>query len=81
MQAKITLSMDEAVIQKAELLAKRRGVSISRVFSDFISTQTIDLPRAEDLPSITAFMLGSICSDVLDISEKDYYKHLEDKNL
>ena len=83
MQAKLTLRVEEAVIRQAKLLAKRRGTSVSRIFGDFISAQTEDLPSAEDLalPPITAAMLGSISNYDLDISEKDYYKHLEDKNL
>lgn len=75
--------VEEAVIRQAKLLAKRRGTSVSRIFGDFISAQTEDLPSAEDLalPPITAAMLGSISNYDLDISEKDYYKHLEDKHL
>ena len=83
MQAKLTLRVEEAVIRQAKLLAKRRGTSVSRIFGDFISAQTEDLPSAEDLdlPPITAAMLGSISNYDLDISEKDYYQHLEDKHL
>ncbi|MCH6258086.1 DUF6364 family protein [Puniceicoccaceae bacterium K14] len=80
MQSKLTLRVEEAVIRKAKLLAKKRGTSVSRIFGDFIATQTDDLP-SDDLPPVTASMLGAIRKRGVDVDEDDYGKHLEDKYL
>lgn len=80
MQTKLTLRMDEAVIRKAKLLAKRNGSSVSRLFGDFIISQSMNLPKDEDLPPITASMLGALCGNDFNLNEEDYYKHLEEKH-
>lgn len=80
MQSKLTLRVEEAVIRKAKLLAKKRGTSVSRIFGDFISNQTEDLP-IEDLPPVTASMLGVLRKEGNDVDEEDYRKHLENRYL
>ena len=80
MQAKLTLRVEEALIRKAKRLAKKRGTSVSRIFGDFISNQTGDLP-SNDLPPVTASMLGAIKKEGVDIDEDSYRKHLEDRHL
>jgi len=78
MQSKLTLRVEDAVIRKAKLLAKKQGTSVSRIFGDFISSQTEDLP-SQDLPPLTSSMLGVIRKDGDPINEDDYRKYLEEK--
>lgn len=80
MQAKLTLRVEEALIRKAKQLAKKRGTSVSRIFGDFISAQSDELP-SDELPPITSSMIGIIRKEGTEIDENDYHKHLEDKYL
>lgn len=80
MQSKLTLRVEDAVIRKAKLLAKKRGTSVSRIFGDFISSQTEDLP-SQDLPPLTSSMLGVIRKGDSTVKEDDYRKYLEEKYL
>jgi len=77
MQSKLTLRMEDAVIRKAKRIAKQRGLSVSRIFSDYISTESED-SLMEDLPPLTASMVGAIGQDV---EESDYREYLEEKYL
>ncbi len=77
MQSKLTLRMDEAVIRKAKRLAKRKGNSVSRIISDFISEEPED-PELEELPSVIASMVGILGSE---LDESAYKEHLEEKYL
>lgn len=80
MQAKLTLRVEEALIRKAKQLARKRGTSVSRIFGDFISTQSDELP-SDELPPITSSMIGIIRREGTEIDENDYRKHLEDRYL
>ena len=80
MQSKLTLRVEDAVIRKAKLLAKKRGTSVSRIFGDFISSQTEDLP-GEDLPPLTSSMLGVVRKGDSTVKKDDYRKYLEEKYL
>ena len=80
MQAKLTLRVEEALIRKAKQLAKRRGTSVSRIFGDFISKQSAELPT-DDFPPITSSMVGAIKRKGVEIDQESYLKHLEDKHL
>lgn len=80
MQSKLTLRVEDAVIRKAKLLARERGTSVSRIFGEFISSQTEDIPSPE-LPPVTSSMLGVIRKGDDPVNEKDYRKYLEEKYL
>ncbi len=80
MQAKLTLRVEEAVIRKAKSIARKRGTSVSRIFGQFISEQTEEFPT-DDLPPITASMVGAIRREGNEIDENTYRDHLESKYL
>ena len=77
MQSKLTLRMEDAVITKAKRLAKKQGKSVSKVISDYITKEPEDM-TVEELPPITASMIGALGGQVI---EDDYKKHLEEKYL
>lgn len=59
MQTKLTLSVDKDFIEQAKAYAKKRGISLSKMFQDLLSkkikaeqVQDVDLP--EDLKEIYA---------------------------
>lgn len=80
MQTKLTLRVEDALVRKAKLLAKKRGTSVSRIFGDYISRQSEELPE-EMLPPVTSSMLGVIRQSGETSDESDYLQHLEDKYL
>ena len=77
MQSKLTLRMEDAVIKKAKRLAMKRGKSVSKIISEYITQEPEDM-AVEELPPITASMIGVLGEQVI---EDDHKKHLEDKYL
>jgi hypothetical protein len=77
MQAKLTLRMEESVIRKAKRLARKRGKSVSKIISEYITDEP-DEQLVEELPPVTASMVGVLGHEV---KEQDYKKHLEEKYL
>jgi hypothetical protein len=79
MNTKLTLRMDEAVVRKAKMEARRRGKSVSRMVAEFIESLG---PRADSkgvLPPTTRSLLGVLKGR--DLSEEDYKEHLREKYL
>jgi hypothetical protein len=79
MNTKLTLRIDNALIETAKSEASRRGKSVSRMvgeFFDFLATS----PKSEpNLPPLTASLFGLLKDKGL--SEADYKKHLREKYL
>lgn len=80
MQTKLTLRLEEHLISKAKLHAKKTGRSVSQIVADFFSllvhqTESIETP----LPPTVQSLKGSLSGELLDKS--DYYKHIEKKYL
>ena len=80
MKAKLTLRIDDAVIRKAKKIASKRGTSVSRIFSDYIS-EVDDNQDLEGLGEITRSMVGALGGVELNSDEKEYRDHLESKYL
>jgi hypothetical protein len=79
MNTKLTLRMDEAVVRKAKIEAKRRGKSVSRMVAEFIESIGLEQTSGRDLPPTTASLVGILKGK--EISEEDYKTHLRDKYL
>lgn len=77
MQAKLTLRMEESVIRKAKRLARKRGKSVSRIISEYI-TREPDEQLVEELPPLTASMIGVLGHAG---EEQDYKTYLAEKYL
>jgi hypothetical protein len=77
MQSKLTLRMEESVIRKAKRLARKRGKSVSKIISEYI-TKEPDEQLVEELSPLTASMVGALGHEG---KEQDYKKHLEEKYL
>ncbi|MBW1772152.1 MAG: hypothetical protein JRJ82_04595 [Deltaproteobacteria bacterium] len=71
--------MDEAVVRKAKMEAKRRGKSVSRMVSDFIDSIGSRPDSEKVLPPTTASLVGILKGQ--EISEDDYKTHLREKYL
>jgi hypothetical protein len=84
MNTKLTLRMDEAVVEKAKKEAKRRGKSVSRMIAELIEVigSTADNSESgskKDLPPTTGSLIGILKGKK--ISEDDYKAHLREKYL
>lgn len=77
MQSKLTLRMEDSVIRKAKRLARKRGKSVSKIISEYITKEPDEL-LVEELPPVTASMVGVLGSEG---QKEDYKKYLEEKYL
>lgn len=79
MKKKLTLRLDEDLIQRAKKEAERRGKSVSQMVADFFTVleqNRIDEGDGEELSEYTRSMIGSIEG----VDEGDYYDYLEEKH-
>ena len=78
MQTKLTLRMDEELIEQAKLYAKAQGKSLSQVVADYFAAFA-RAPEKKSLAPATQSLLGIMKGTSID--EDDYKQHLEDKYL
>jgi len=80
MQTKLTLRLEDELIEKAKLLAKKRGKSVSKLVAEYFNYITSkELKSEDDLPPIVKSLFGSLADT--EIKESDYKKYLEGKYL
>ncbi len=78
MQTKLTLRLEDSLIEQAKSFAKQHDKSLSQVVSDYFKILT---QQSKDLetPPITQSLIGVIESHQVD--EDHYKRHLEEKYL
>ncbi len=78
MNKKLTLRLDDRLIDRARRYSDRSGKSISQIVSDYFALIELDEPISgtELTPRVRA-MIGSLKG--ASITEEDYRQHLEDK--
>jgi hypothetical protein len=79
MNTKLTLRMDENIVRKAKMEAKRRGKSVSQMVAEYIESIGLQQNSEKDLPPTTASLVGILKGKK--ISEEDYKTHLREKYL
>lgn len=80
MQTKLTLRLDDQLIEHAKSYAARAGKSVSQIVADYFKLLTSE--KKKGLPSsapVTQSLRGLLRESKLD--EKDYKKSLEKKYL
>ncbi|GAB5536891.1 MAG: DUF6364 family protein [Rubricoccaceae bacterium] len=87
MKTKLTLRLDEAVIERAKAYAARRGTSVSGLVEDYfrlVATEPSggDGASGDDwissLPPITRSLIG--IAEGVNVTEEDYKRYLEAKH-
>jgi hypothetical protein len=82
MQTKLTLRMEEELIERAKTYSQRVGKSVSQLFSDYVKMLPEAKPatgsKSRALPPIVRSMKGALRG--AEIDEQDYRRHLEDKH-
>lgn len=77
MNTKLTLRMDDALIERAKLYSERSGKSLSRLVGEFFLA--IDAPAAPaDITPRVRSLVGALAGSSLD--EDEYQRHLEEKH-
>jgi hypothetical protein len=80
MRTKLTLRLDEDLIQRAKSFAKKRSKSVSQIVADFFaSLDKKPNRRSTDLTPMVRSLKGALRETDVDI--KDYRRHLEEKHL
>jgi hypothetical protein len=78
MQTKLTLRLEETLIEQAKSYAKRRGKSLSQLVADYFALLGTDEARVEQqLAPITRSLKGALRGTGVDT--QDYRKYLEEK--
>ena len=78
MQTKLTLRVEDSLIQQAKDYAKKNDKSLSQIVADYFRALTESKKLVENAP-ITRSLIGVLSETKVD--ESDYKKHLEDKYL
>ena len=76
MEKKLTIRMDEVVIDAAKRYAAERGTSVSSLTANFYRTLSKSESGAEALPPITSSLVGILPPTA---DEKEYRDYLEEK--
>ena len=80
MNTKLTLRMDESLVEKGKFEADRRGKSVSQMVGDFFdSLSTPDQQAAKKLPPLTASLVGVLKGHRMNVDS--YKEHLREKYL
>ena len=80
MQTKLTLRLEDQLIEQAKSYAALAGKSVSQIVADYFKLLTAEKIRPVSPPSpVTQSLRGLLRESKLD--EKDYKKYLEEKHL
>lgn len=80
MYAKLTLRLDEELIQSAKSYSRRTGKSLSQIVADYfalLTTASLNTAKETELPPIVRSLKGSLRG--ADVDEDDYRRYLEEK--
>ncbi len=79
---KLTLRMDEALIEKAKRVARERGTSVSGMVAGFFEGLEGERVAAREYGPITRRLHGSLkpVGGRLPSEEEDYLRHIEEKH-
>ncbi len=78
MNSKLTLRLDDHLIQVAKNYSAKTGKSISRIVADMFAVIEME-QYEEDIPPSVQALKGVLKH--ADVSEHDYHRHLEEKHL
>jgi len=79
MQTKLTLRLDDELIEEAKSYAARTGKSVSQIVADYFKLLTVKRSKqASSVAPVTQSLRGLLRGAKID--EGDYRKHLEKKH-
>jgi hypothetical protein len=77
METKLTLRLDEELIEAAKKEARDRGTSLSQMVADYFRGIRSRAKSTASLPPVTVSLFGALKGKKLDRAQ--YRRHLEDK--
>ncbi len=77
MRSKLTLRIEEELIEKIKKLSKEKGYSVSKLVESYFKSVTSE--KKEELTPTVKKLKGLLKNR--NVKEKDYKKHLQDKYL
>ena len=77
MQTKLTLRLEDDLIEQAKIYARQKGTSLSKVVADYFRILNKDIKHTKKISPITASLRGILKGKSVD--ESDYRKYLEEK--
>ena len=81
MKTKLTLRLDEGLIQQAKDISSQQGKSVSKMVEDFFSLLVSkSTEQTEQEYTVTVRYLKGMLNNK-NVDENDYHKHLEEKYL
>ena len=80
MQTKLTLRLDDELINRAKSYAKKSGKSVSQLVAGYFSLlDDIPVKETSEFTPIVRSLKGSLKG--AKVGQKDYHKYLEEKHL
>lgn len=83
MNAKLTLSLDKEVIEKAKAYAKEQGISLSKMLENYLKVVTSKTERDKDEIEISPFVKSLAVPGLKYRTDKqikeEYYEYLKKK--
>jgi len=79
MQTKLTLRLDENLINKGKVYARERGVSLSRLVADYFKLLTGEKSEQRKIDAPVTESLRGLIRDA-DVGIDDYHRYLAEKN-
>ena len=79
MHTKLTLRLEEGLVQRAKSFAKKTGKSVSRIVADYFTI--LELPPRRDKPVSWPPLVRSLKGSLrrARVDEKDYQRHRQEK--
>jgi len=79
MHTKLTLRLEEGLVQRAKSFAKKTGKSVSRIVSDYFTI--LELPSRRDKPVSWPPLVRSLKGSLrrARVDEKDYRRYRQEK--
>lgn len=81
MDTKLTLKLNQEIIEKAKLYASQKKISLSRIIENYLNSLTIDSSNENTIeisPFVKSLRSGVEMPSDIDY-KKDYFDHLKDK--
>ena len=80
MSAKLTLHIDEQVIESAKIFAKNHQISLSKLAENYFKTLVQhESTQTRHIPGVVGELAGILKDKNIEYSKDDYIDYLEDK--
>lgn len=77
MNTKLTLRLDERLIERAKTYSEATGKSLSQIVADYFAQLTDEGEASRSLPPLVRSLRGALKG--ADVEEDKYRRHLEEK--